>query len=41
MVMYLTAVMGRGVGEGTRLCPNSRRVCLALAAFDLNFFRTW
>lgn len=37
MVMYLTAAKGWSVSEGTRLCPNSRRVCLALAAFDLNF----
>ncbi|WP_303288846.1 integrase domain-containing protein [Marinobacter sp. SS8-8] len=40
MVTYLTAVMGRGVSEGTRLCPKSRRVCLASAALDFNFLET-
>ncbi|KAE8543767.1 hypothetical protein F6453_3904 [Marinobacter nauticus] len=37
MISYLTAAKGWSVSEGTRLCPNSRRVCLAIAASDLNF----
>lgn len=40
MVRYLTAATGWSVSEGTRLCPKSRRVCLAPAAFDLNFLET-
>lgn len=39
MVMYLTAAMGRSVSEETRH-TNSRRVCLAPAAFILNFLAT-
>jgi len=40
MVMYLTAATGWSVSEGTRLCPDSRRVCLATAATNLKPSRT-
>lgn len=39
MVLYLTAATGRSVSEETRH-SNSRRVCLASAAFILNFLVT-
>ena len=40
MVMYLTAATGWSVSEGTRLCPDRRRVCLATDASNLKSSRT-